>query len=123
MNFLADENIDFQIVQMLRERKHTVLYVAEMDPGISDEEVLDLANQKNAVLITGDRDFGELVFRQRKIMSGVLLIRLSGLSSENKALIVAKTINKHLSELSNAFSVITPGTIRIRGEIGSIEDA
>ena len=123
MNFLADENIDFQIVQILREQKHNVFYVAEMDPGISDEEVLELANQKKAVLITGDRDFGELVFRQHKIMSGVILIRLAGLSSENKALIVSKIINRHLSELSNAFSVITPATIRIRRGISSIEDA
>ena len=45
MNFLADENVDFQIVQILREQKHSILYVAEMDPGISDEEVLELTNQ------------------------------------------------------------------------------
>ena len=67
MMFLADESIDRQIVEQLGEEGHTVFYVAEMDPGISDDSVLSLANEKDAVLITADRDFGEMIFRQKKI--------------------------------------------------------
>jgi predicted nuclease of predicted toxin-antitoxin system len=55
-----------------------VLYVAEMDPGISDEKVLAAANDINALLLTTDKDFGELVYRLRRISAGVLLIRLGG---------------------------------------------
>lgn len=51
MNFVADEGIDGPIVEVLRENKHYVWYVAEMDPGISDEEVLSLANRENALLL------------------------------------------------------------------------
>ncbi len=53
MNFLADENLDGQIVHRLRRDGHSVLYVAEMSPGISDDIVLDLANQQEAILLTG----------------------------------------------------------------------
>ena len=67
MNFLADESVDRPIVDSLRQRGHDVLYVAEMEPGISDDAVLDLANQEGALLLTADKDFGELVFRQRRI--------------------------------------------------------
>lgn len=85
-----------------------------MDPGISDDEVLDIANNEGAPLLTGDKDFGELVYRQRRIMSGVILIRLAGLSPLQKGEIVTQAINQHQAELPNSFAVISPGAIRIR---------
>jgi predicted nuclease of predicted toxin-antitoxin system len=57
MNFLADESVDRQIVDVLRGDEHLVLYVAEMDPGIDDDEVLDKAEEDSAILITADKDF------------------------------------------------------------------
>jgi len=53
VKFLADECVDRQIVDRLRHEGHTVLYVAEMEPGISDHDVLDLANHEGAVLAAG----------------------------------------------------------------------
>lgn len=117
MNFLADENVDRQIVEYLRHVGHNVRYVAETDAGISDDEVLDMANREAALLLTADKDFGELVFRQQHITSGVVLIRLAGLSPTRKAEIVASAINKHSKELLHAFAVITKGAIRIRREL------
>lgn len=117
MNFLADENVDRQIVERLRREGYDVRYIAETDAGISDDEVLDLANRGELLLLTADKDFGELVFRLRKITIGVVLIRLAGLTPERKAEIVVETINKHDTELLNAFSVVTIGAIRIRHEI------
>lgn len=114
MNFLADESADRQIVERLRQDDHQVLYVAEMEPGVSDEIVLDLANRERYLLITADKDFGELVFLQRRLMSGVILIRLAGLSPMNKAEVIASALNKHGAELDQAFTVITAGAIRIR---------
>lgn len=114
MNFLADENIDRQIVEHLRQDGHFVWYVAEMEPGISDDLVLDLANQEGALLLTSDKDFGELVFRLRRIASGVVLIRLSGLSITSKAEILTRVINQRTNELLGAFTVVTPTAIRIR---------
>ncbi len=55
MNFLADESIDRQIVDRLRQDGHAVRYVAEMEPGISDDIVLDLAHQEADVLLTQTR--------------------------------------------------------------------
>ncbi len=70
MNFLADESVDKPIVEGLRRQNYIVGYVAEMDPGISDDLVLDLANREKALLLTADKDFGELVFRLRRLSSG-----------------------------------------------------
>jgi predicted nuclease of predicted toxin-antitoxin system len=56
--------------------------VAEMDPGTPDETILKIANQNNTLLLTTDKDYGELIFRQNRISAGVLLIRLTGLSPQ-----------------------------------------
>ena len=85
MNLLADESIDAPVVERLRADGHDVAYVAEMHQGISDDEVFDHANKMRSVLLTSDKDFGELVFRLHRMALGVILVRLSGLSSDQKA--------------------------------------
>jgi predicted nuclease of predicted toxin-antitoxin system len=114
VNLLADESVDRQIVDRLRQEGHAVRYVAEMEPGISDDVVLDLANQEADVLLTADKDFGELVFRQGRVASGIFLVRLAGLSPTRKAAVVASTVNQHSRELPGSFAVLTPGSFRIR---------
>jgi len=117
VKFLADECVDRQIVDRLRQEGYEVLYVVEMEPGISDDVVLSLANLKESILLTADKDFGDLIFRQGKIAKGVVLVRLAGLSPEVKAEIVANAIREHAEELLQAFTVITPVTVRIRVKI------
>ncbi|GAB4281511.1 MAG: hypothetical protein Fur0025_10080 [Oscillatoriaceae cyanobacterium] len=114
VNLLADESLDEQIVYKLRQDGHLVWYVAEMEPGIADDVVLDLANREGAVLLTADKDFGELVFRMNRVASGVVLVRLSGLSLLRKAEIVCQVVGQYVNELPGAFTVITPLAIRIR---------
>ncbi len=114
MNILADENIDEQIVRSLRNDKHNVIYVKEMDPGISDEIVLSQTKEINATLLTADKDFGELVFRRGLAADSVILIRLAGLDPDNKARLISSLVNKYEKEMINSFTVITPNHIRIR---------
>ncbi|MEH2373786.1 DUF5615 family PIN-like protein [Nostoc sp.] len=114
MKFLGDENLDWQIVERLRFDGHEVLYIVEMEPGIGDDEVLTLANSEGTILLTSDKDFGELVFRLRRIAAGVVLIRLFGLSPDDRAEIIANAINQHADELLGAFTVISSKSIRIR---------
>ncbi|ACX51443.1 hypothetical protein Adeg_0279 [Ammonifex degensii KC4] len=114
MKFVADESVDRQIVEHLREAGHTVLYVAEAEPGIHDEAVLGLARREKALLLTADKDFGELVFRQRRLASGIILIRLAGLPPDRKANIVLMVVEKHGHNLPNCFTVISPEMVRFR---------
>ncbi len=114
MKFLADENLEKSIVEALRAEGHDVLYMAETDSGVPDDFVLGSAHQRKAILVTDDKDFGEMVFRQRKDSAGVLLVRLEGLSAQTKADIVSRVIHRHASELSGAFSVISHNSVRIR---------
>ena len=114
MNLLCDESVDGPIVDRLRGEGHTIWYVAEMKKGISDNEVLDLANKHSSILITLDKDFGELVFRRKLTSCGVLLIRLAGLPNAKKAEIVSFTITSYSEQILNAFTVVTEKSVRIR---------
>lgn len=114
MKILADESVDKDIVLRLRHDGHDVGYVAEMSPGIMDEEVLILANNENILLLTADKDFGELIFRQGYVKRGIVLYRLAGLSPQEKAEIVSLAIAEHSDDLLKSFSVVMERAVRIR---------
>ena len=114
MNLVVDESVDRIVVDALRRDGHNILYISEFAPSINDDTVSNLANQHDALLITEDKDFGELVFRNGRVHTGVVLIRLSGLSTQAKIHSVSTTFANRGSELRNAFSVISPGRVRIR---------
>jgi predicted nuclease of predicted toxin-antitoxin system len=114
MNLLADEGVDGPIVERLRREGHRVIYIAELSPGIPDPDILKQANDDGALLMKADKDFGELVYRQRLVHAGVILLRLAGPTPAAKANVVAATIKDHGPQLVGAFSVVSQGTVRIR---------
>jgi predicted nuclease of predicted toxin-antitoxin system len=115
MKILADESVDAQIVERLRQDGHEVDYVAESTPGVTDIEVLNRANELSALLVTADKDFGELVFQQlRAISTGIVLLRLSGISAERKAQTVSEAFEHHGEALAQNFTVVTAGRVRIQ---------
>jgi predicted nuclease of predicted toxin-antitoxin system len=114
MNLVADESVDAPIVERLRSDGHVVAYVAEMNPSITDNDVLEQANSDPSPLMTGDKDFGELVFRLGRVTNGVILIRMPGISPLRKASVVSEALRVHGNEMANAFTVISPGMVRIR---------
>ncbi len=114
MNLVADENVDAPIVAALRQEGHGVLYVRELEPGIPDTQVLSLANKRGSPLLTSDKDFGELVFRQGLVHAGVILLRLAGLPISRKAEILLSVLRSHADEMLGAFTLIAPAQVRIR---------
>jgi predicted nuclease of predicted toxin-antitoxin system len=114
LTFVADESVDKQIIDRLRDEGFQVFSIAEDRAGISDDEVLQLAAVQKAILITADKDFGDLVYQQMRASSGVILLRISGLSQDEKCAVVSHTINKHALELKDNFTVIGKSAIRIR---------
>ena len=81
---LADESVDHRIVKSLQENKYDIEAIVETHSGISDNEVLKIANELNAILLTEDKDFGELTYRLKKPSKGIILLRLSGEAIGNK---------------------------------------
>lgn len=113
MNLVADENIDRQIVERLRHDGHKVDWIADISTSVSDEEVLRLSIDGIAVLVTEDKDFGELVYRRGLAHTGVLLIRLEGIDNHSKAEIVSQAVRTNETELPGAFAVLSPNSVRL----------
>ena len=114
MKFVADESLDGAIVQRLRQNGHELISIAEMQPGIEDPDVLAISRNEDAMLLTADRDFGDLVFRQHLLHRGILLVRLEGLSPDQKAELVSEALTTHGQEMSGSFAVLTRDSLRIR---------
>ncbi len=112
--FLADENVDFRIVKALREDKYEIEAIIEINPGISDHEVLSIANILKAIILTEDKDFGELTFRLKKPNKGIILIRMNGSKVEEKIRKLKEVLENHADELSEHFTVIASDKVRIR---------
>ncbi len=115
MKFLADENIHADIVLWLRSQGHDVLYAAESLTQRSDEELLAIAREEKRVLVTDDKDFGELVFHRRLVSRGIVLIRLENPRIGDRLQRLAEVWNDVETQAENKFIVISQRKVRVRG--------
>ncbi|MFN2291110.1 MAG: DUF5615 family PIN-like protein [Anaerolineae bacterium] len=113
MRILANENFPGDAIAKLRQGGHDVSWVRTDTPGISDEQVLKRAEVENRVLITFDKDFGELAFRARlPASSGIVLFRISAPSSAHVAQVAMAALDSR-SDWAGHFSVVEDTRIRM----------
>jgi predicted nuclease of predicted toxin-antitoxin system len=113
VRFLADESCDFAVVRALRVAGHEVRAVAELAPQASDDAVIELAHGAGMVLLTEDKDFGQLVYAELRQSAGVILIRFPALVRGALASSVVDLVNLLEGRLVGAFVVLQPGRVRI----------
>jgi len=101
-------------IERLRADGHVVDSIAELSPGLPDANVLIRACQTGVVLITADKDFGELVYRHRRPHAGVLLLRLVGIDIAATCDLVSQVLSSQGSAMPGAFSVLGIDDLRIR---------
>jgi predicted nuclease of predicted toxin-antitoxin system len=116
VNIRADESVEYEIIERLRADGHAVLAITDHSQGMPDPAVLALAVQRHLQMLTADRDFGDMIMRdlRRAPPEGVVLYRLRGISTAQKALIVAKAFAWHGPQLPNALTVTARSRIRHR---------
>jgi predicted nuclease of predicted toxin-antitoxin system len=114
MKFLANENVAADAVVALREKGHDVAWIRTDAPGSKDEDVIARAMAEHRILITFDKDFGELAFRsQLPATCGIILFRIPAPSSSLVATAVLAAIESR-SDWTGHFSVIEENRIRMR---------
>ncbi len=114
MIILADENIAAKLIERLRGEGHSVSWIMEGLRGSNDPTVLEQALATDALLITEDKDFGDLIFSQGLESASVLLLRLQSLPFEIAASRVCAVIRTEKNSLLGQFSVLTPAGLRTR---------
>jgi len=114
MKILSDENIPKDIVTWLRSAGHDVLAAADIQPGAPDGDWVSRADREQRLILTSDKDFGELVFRDGLTSQGIVLLRLDDvvpaemLSRSQDAWSVVE------ANPTGQFIVITPTKVRVR---------
>ncbi len=81
---------------------------------MDDMEILSWGVKENRVIVTMDKDFGELVYRSKEKHKGVLLLRLEDKTGKEKAEIVAKIAKKYGTRLAGRFAVYRAARLRFR---------
>jgi len=114
MKFLTDECCDAGLVAGLRADGHDVSYVLEGRTGISDDEVLQNAFVAGRILLTEDKDFGELVCRLKKPACGIILMRIDVEARSEKLPRLKTLIDKHAGLLPGHFVVVDLNKYRFR---------
>ena len=113
MRFVVDECTGPAVARWLREQQHDVFSVYEEARGMEDEDVLQKAVTENRIVITNDKDFGEMIFREGKPHKGVILLRLEDERAISKIRVVERLLTQHADQLVDNFVVATSSTIRI----------
>jgi len=113
MRALANENFPGEAVEALRSRGHDVTWVRTDSPGASDDQILQRATAEGRVLLTFDKDFGELAYRWGlPASSGVLLFRVAATSPSHVAHLAVVTIEGR-ADWAGHFSVIEENRVRM----------
>jgi predicted nuclease of predicted toxin-antitoxin system len=112
MKFLADANIESKVVQFLRNSGYDVKWVLEDNPFLSDEDILEISYKEKRILITNDKDFGELVYKDYRNTFSIILLRVEQNDVMVKIKIVENPITKHKDKIENKFIVANKNKIR-----------
>ena len=122
MDFLANENIPLSTTRLLTEGGHDVVRVADEMPGASDRQVIEQVINSNRILLTFDRDYGELIFRHKaRNVPGVVYFRFTPVAPDEAGMILLDILKEQGIALTGKFTVIERDNIRQRSLGGKEE--
>jgi predicted nuclease of predicted toxin-antitoxin system len=114
MLFLANENLPLEVVEAVRKLGHDVTWIRTDAPGSKDRDILQRAESEQRIVLTCDKDFGELAFQFGLPAScGIVLFRLPASSSAALATLVVAAPQSR-TDWAGQFSVVEAGRIRMR---------
>jgi len=112
VKFIADVNVEKAIIDCLLANGYNTIWVSDLDCRMVDEKLLEPANREKRILVTNDKDFGELTFRQKRVSAGIILFRVKGQNSRDKVSLLQKLLLAHRNRLKGHFTVVTRKKIR-----------
>ena len=113
MRFIVDESTGAAVVEELRRLGYDVVSVAEEMPQAKDSDILERAAGEGCIVLTNDKDFGDLAFRSGQAHRGIVLFRLRDETTVHRVFMLRLLLDKHLDHLENHFVVVTENGIRI----------
>jgi predicted nuclease of predicted toxin-antitoxin system len=114
MRFLLDEGLPYRLAAHLQALGHDVTAIGHDYPfALADREILDIATAERRVILTNDKAFGDLVFRDGLRHEGVILFRLGYVPLDDRIALLERAIGDHADRLRDVIAVTHRG-IRVR---------
>ena len=117
LRFLVDVGVSKKVEQWLLKNGYNMKAVRDIDTRMDDAKILNIAASENRMVITMDKDFGELVYNSGLAHCGVLLLRLEDAMADEKVVVMEKILTEHSDKLLNNFCVFQNGRLRIKREV------
>ncbi len=114
LKFLFDVGVSGKAEIWLKENGYDIKSIRDIDPCMSDKEILEIAVKEDRMIVTMDKDFGELIYKSGLVHSGVLLLRLEDAGSDKKLAIIQHILHNYSEEIFNKFCVFQKDTLRIK---------
>ncbi len=114
LKFIIDVGVGIGIEKYLRHNGYDLKCVRDIDPRMKDEDIIRIAASENRMVITMDKDFGELVYHFSMKHCGVLLLRLENANGAEKLQIMKHIMENYSSQIKNCFCVFQNNRFRIR---------
>ena len=114
MTLLANENFPLFSIRLLRNAGYDILSILEKNPGASDLEILKQAQEENRIIMTFDRDYGELIYRYKLSVPGVLYFRFDPSTPKEPADVLLKILKENRVVIRGKFTVVKRDGIRQR---------
>lgn len=113
IQFITDMGVGTSVENHLKELRYNVISIRDLRRTMADEEILQIAKESNSVVITLDKDFGELVYKQGKGHTGVILLRIENADPAERIQTIDFILENFSNEIIGRFSVFKKGRLRI----------
>lgn len=113
MKFIIDVGVGRSVEQQLAADGHEVLPVRERNPHMADADIVSWAHTQQAIVVTMDKDFGDLIWKERLPHAGVVLLRMEEASGPERAAAMRRIAQEFGTELPYAFTVFKNDRLRI----------
>jgi predicted nuclease of predicted toxin-antitoxin system len=117
MRFLIDECTGPAVAKWLRSQGHDVASIFEEARGITDDQIIIKALEERRILLTNDKDFGEMVFKRKVLHFGIVLLRLRDERSAVKINVLKKLLNDYTNNIPGHFVIVTEHQVRFASKI------
>lgn len=118
LKFLIDVGVSKKVEEWFLKNGYDMKAVRDINPKMEDAKILSIAVSESRMVVTMDKDFGELIHNSGLPHSGVLLLRLEDATSDEKVKIIKMILTEYSDRLKNNFCVFQHGSLRIKKEGG-----
>ncbi|BDS12911.1 DUF5615 family PIN-like protein [Aureispira anguillae] len=112
--FIAYRSVESELISAMRNNQHEVYYATEADGDTSEEALCRKANGEQYILLTGDKEFAQDLFRNNRVQSGIILVDVKADNIYAKTRVVLEAIDENNAQLLGHFATVTRQQVKLK---------